>query len=257
MTRKAAFITGGTRGLGKCTAEALAKEGFDLVINYRTEHEDTLPWIRNLQNTYNVKVQLVKGNLSNVQECKSVSRYVLEQVPHLNVLILNAGPYIVERKKLVDYTEEEWNELITGNLSSTFYILKTLMPVLRGNKGRIITFGFEKVESAPAWMYRSVFAAAKTGLASLTKTIALEEAPYGVTVNMICPGDITQDWKEKRIDQAKEIHDSSKPVGRPGTGEDISRMVVFLCDDNSDFITGSIFHVNGGQDVLSKSYEKL
>lgn len=251
--RRAAFITGGTRGLGKSTSEALAQKGYDLILNYRTEYPDTNDWVQELKDTYSIDVQLIKGNMSIIEECKNVSTYVKEHVPHLSVVILNAGPYIAERKLLIDYEEEEWSELITGNLSSAFYILKTLIPVLRRNKGRVITFGFDKVESAPAWMHRSVFAAAKTGLASLTKTLALEEASNGITVNMICPGDITSEWKEKNICDAKDLSDPKKPVGRPGTGEDISRMVVFLCDDKSDFITGSIFHINGGQNVLDKS----
>ena len=253
MNRKAAFITGGTKGLGKRTAEALAEAGYDLYLNYRTEYEGTEAWVQELQDTYQIHVELINGNLSMIDDCKSVSTYIKTHVPHLTSVILNAGPYIAERKPFAEYTENEWNQLLNGNLTSCFYILKELIPVLRKNKGRIITFGFDKVESAPGWMYRSVFAAAKSGLASLTKSIALEEAANGITANMICPGDITEKWKEKSIEDAIDFHDPKKPVGRPGTGEDIARMVTFLCDEKSDFITGSIFHINGGQDVLSKS----
>lgn len=251
--KKTAFITGGTKGLGKSTAEALAQKGYHLILNYRTEYLDTKEWIQYLRDTYYIDVRLVKGNLSIVEDCKRVASFVKDNVPHLKAVVLNAGPYMAERKRFTEYSEDEWKDLMNGNLSSTFYILKELIPLLRKNKGRIITFGFDQVETTPAWMYRSVFAAAKTGLASLTKTLALEEAPYGITVNMICPGDITMEWKEKNIEDAFYYHDPKKPVGRPGTGEDISRMVTFLCDEKSDFITGSIFHINGGQNVLVKS----
>lgn len=74
--------------------------------------------------------------------------------------------------------------------------------------GRIITFGYDRVESAPGWIYRSAFAAAKAGLASFTKTISIEEAHNGITANMVCPGDIVGDWKEREIRIAKEQHDS-------------------------------------------------
>ncbi|MET3695978.1 3-oxoacyl-[acyl-carrier protein] reductase [Bacillus oleivorans] len=253
MEKKSAFITGGTKGLGKRTAEAMAAMGYDLYLNYRTEYPETRAWVLRLQHTYRIHVELVKGNMSILDDCKSVSRHIRDHVPNLAAVILNAGPYIADRKLLADYTENEWNELVNGNLSSAFYILKELIPVLRQNKGRIITFGFDKVESAPGWMFRSAFAAAKSGLASLTKSIAMEEAANGITANMICPGDITGEWKEKMIEEAIHFHDPKKPVGRPGTGEDIARMVTFLCDEKSDFITGSIFQINGGQDVLSKS----
>jgi 3-oxoacyl-[acyl-carrier protein] reductase len=117
--------------------------------------------------------------------------------------------------------------------------------------GRIITIGFDRVESTPGWVFRSAFGAAKTALASLTKTIAIEEAEYGITANMVCPGDIISRWKEKSIDEA--IISDSVPVGRYGTGEDISRVISFLIDEKSDFITGSIISVTGGMDVLGKA----
>ncbi|HWO76263.1 MAG TPA: SDR family oxidoreductase [Bacillus sp. (in: firmicutes)] len=253
MERKAAFITGGTKGLGKRSAEALAAVGYDLYLNYRTEYIETKEWVEYVQDTYEIAVTLIKGNMSIMDDCLKVSKYIREHVPNLSAVILNAGPYIADRKQFAEYTESEWFELLNGNLSSAFYILKELIPVLRKNKGRIITFGFDKVETAPGWMYRSAFAAAKSGLASLTRSIALEEAENGITANMICPGDITKEWKERKIEDAIDFYDPEKPVGRPGTGEDIARMVTFLCDEKSDFITGSIFHINGGQDVLSKS----
>lgn len=118
--------------------------------------------------------------------------------------------------------------------------------------GRIINIGFDRAENSPGWKYRSAFAAAKTGLVSLTKTLAIEEAEHGITVNMICPGDISANFKEANIDDVREIKDNYTPVGRPGTGEDIARMIAFLCDKDSDFITGSIIQVTGGKDVLTK-----
>ncbi|MFT9598622.1 SDR family oxidoreductase, partial [Mesobacillus sp.] len=103
------------------------------------------------------------------------------------------------------------------------------------------------------WIYRSAFAAAKSGLASLTKTLALEEAENGITANMVCPGDITGEWKERTISESLNSLDSSVPVGRPGTGEDISRVISFLSNEDSSFITGSIIPITGGKDVLGKA----
>ncbi|HEY9577944.1 MAG TPA: SDR family oxidoreductase, partial [Pseudobacillus sp.] len=100
----------------------------------------------------------------------------------------------------------------------------------------------------------SAFAAAKAGLASLTRTISMEEAKNGITANMICPGDIADYWKEETIANAKRVTSSVVPVGRPGTGEDLARVVAFLISDHADFITGSMIPVTGGQDVLGKIY---
>ena len=89
-------------------------------------------------------------------------------IPTVDVLVHNAGPYIHERKKLTDYSFEEWNYILQGNLSAVFYLSKLIIPSMRNQKwGRIITIGYDRVETAPGWIYRSAFAAAKTG-ASLT-----------------------------------------------------------------------------------------
>jgi 3-oxoacyl-[acyl-carrier protein] reductase len=116
--------------------------------------------------------------------------------------------------------------------------------------GRIIFFGFGRAMEAPAWPDRSVYAAAKTGLVSFTKTLAVEEAPFGITVNMICPGDIVGEKKEMRIAEVSGILDEETPRGRPGCGEDVARVIRFLVEENSDFVTGNLIHVTGGLDVI-------
>lgn len=156
-----------------------------------------------------------------------------------------------------DYNISEWNYIINGNLNAVFYLSNLIIPSMRKRKwGRIITVGFDRVESAPGWIYRSAFAAAKSGLASLTKTIALEEAENGITANMVCPGDIVGEWKEKAIEDSLHTVDPTVPVGRPGTGEDVSRVISFLANEQSSFITGSIIPITGGKDVLGKIFRE-
>src|SRR5690606_8070278 len=138
-------------------------------------------------------------------------------------------------------------------LSSVFHFLKLTIPVIRKQKfGRIITYGFQDAECAPGWMYRSAFSAAKVRLVSLTKSIALEGAEHGITANVVCPGDITGDMKEATIATARTRKDPETPIGRPGTGEDIARIIAFLCEENSDFITGSVVSASGGVNVVNK-----
>lgn len=86
----------------------------------------------------------------------------------------------------------------------------------------------------------------------MTKSIAIEEAGNGITANMVCPGDITGEWKEKNIEEAAEVQENASPVGRPGTGEDIARVISFLTDEKSDFITGSIIPVTGAKTSWGK-----
>lgn len=255
MRGKTALITGGAAGIGSRTAAELAGKGVNLIINYRTSEERAVALAKKLTERYGTKNILIKGDISKRNECENLIVEAFKEFDCVDIFIHNAGPYIHERKKLTEYSFEEWDYLIHGNLSAVFYLSKLIIPKMRENKwGRIITIGFDRAETAPGWIYRSAFAAAKTGLVSLTKTIALEEADNGITANMVCPGDIVGEWKEKDIKDAINVADSYTPVGRPGTGEDIARVISFLADEKSSFITGSIISVTGGKDVLSKIY---
>nr|WP_207627540.1 MULTISPECIES: SDR family oxidoreductase [Bacillaceae] len=243
------MITGGASGIGRKTAIKLAENGYQLMINYRNSEEEAVLLAKELNECFGTKNGTVQGDVANKEDCIRIVNQTLSSYPTVDVLVHNAGPYIHERKRLTDYTFEEWNYLIQGNLSAVFHLSKQIIPVMRSqNWGRIITLGYDRVETAPGWIYRSAFAAAKTGLASLTRTIAMEEAENGITANMVCPGDITNEWKEKDIGES-----IGKNAGkRQGTGEDIARVIAFLADEKSDFITGSIIPVTGGVDVLGK-----
>lgn len=257
MRNKAALITGGAAGIGKKTANSLAEKGVHLVVNYRSSKEIAASLCKELTEIYGTRNVPVQGDITSFSDCEKMVVEALTAFPSIDILVHNAGPYVHERKTITDYTFEEWNYIINGNLNAVFYLSKLLLPKMRENQwGRIITIGFDRVEAASGWIYRSAFAAAKTGTASLTKSIALEEAGNGITANMVCPGDIVGDWKEKNIRDAAGISDSASPVGRPGTGEDIARVISFLADEKSDFITGSIIPVTGGKDVLGKIYQE-
>ncbi|MFD1736989.1 SDR family oxidoreductase [Bacillus salitolerans] len=253
MRNKVALITGSASGIGKRIAIDLAKRGYNVVINYNTSQQNAEKLGSYLTETYHVDTLCLKGDVSKSGDCERLVHESFERFGTIDILINNAGPYIHERKSLIDYSNEEWEYLVNGNLNSVFYLSSKIIPRMREQKwGRIINFGFDRAETTPGWLYRSAFASAKVGLVSLTKTLAQEEAPYGITVNMICPGDITSGSKEVEIDQSKGTFDVNTPVGRAGTGGDISRIVSFLCEDESDFITGSIIAATGGKDVLSK-----
>lgn len=255
---KIALITGGATGIGKKTSYCLANMGYQLAINYRNSESEAISLAKQLTGEFGTKHICIQGDIGNSKDCERVVEKVLTSCSTIDVLVHNAGPYIRERKKMTEYTFEEWDYLINGNLNGAFYLSKLVIPVMRKQKwGRIITLGFDRVETAPGWIYRSAFAAAKAGLASLTRTIALEEAENGITANMVCPGDIFDEWKEKSINEAHSCPNSRglAPVGRPGTGEDIARVISFIIDEKSSFITGSIIPVTGGMDVLTKAFK--
>jgi 3-oxoacyl-[acyl-carrier protein] reductase len=254
---KSVLITGGSKGIGSQAAIEFSKNGYIVFINYRSDEGHANDFVQHLRDIYNNEVFAVKGDVSLPDDCEKMAAVINEKCDGIDILIHNAGPYVKERKTFDEYSPEEWNYIVNGNLNSVFYLTRGMIPRMREKKwGRIITFGYDRVETSPGWIYRSAFAAAKAGLASFTKTISIEEAKNGITANMVCPGDIIGEWKEDEIVHAQKREDPTTPVGRPGTGQDVARVVEFLCREESDFITGAVIPVTGGKDVLGKVFHK-
>ncbi len=247
-----AIITAGTKGLGKKVTENFLKNGRSVTVTYRSDKKKAMELLEEYPQYASV-IHIVKVDVTIRQDIERLINETIEKFGRVDYLINNAGPYIFERKKLMDYSQEEWDAMIRGNLDSVFFLLKGVVPYMRKQKfGRIINYGFQGAGSASGWIYRSAFAAAKVGLVSLTKSIAFEEAEFGITSNMICPGNITGEMKEATIEQGKLVHDPDTPIGRPGTGGDIARTIEFLCDENADMSTGAIYEITGGLDVIHK-----
>lgn len=245
-----AIVTAGTKGLGKKVTETLLKKGYSVTANYRSDKK-AAEAMKNAFSGDSDRLQMIQGDVTKKEECQRIIEDTYQAFGRIDLLIHNAGPYIFERKKLADYTDEEWQGMMDGNLNAVFYLTRKAIPVMRQQGfGRIITYGFQSVGSAPGWVYRSAYAAAKVGLASLMKTIALEEADHGITANMVCPGNIIGDMKESTIAESRAKDNQQTPVGRSGTGEDIARTIAFLCEADSDMITGTIVEVTGGIDVI-------
>ncbi len=252
MELRHAIITAGTKGLGRKMTETMLKAGYAVTVNYRSDIEAVRERQKDWQD-YGDQIQFVQGDVQNKEDLNRLADEGLKRFGRIDVLLLNAGPYIFERKALADYEDSEWHEMINGNLNAAFYLLKKVIPVMREQQfGRVVTYGFQGADHSPGWLFRAAFAASKAGLASLTKSLAIEEAPNGITANMVCPGEILDEMKESSIDYSRRQPDDKTPVGRSGTGEDIARTVMFLLDDKADMITGSVIEVTGGLDVLHK-----
>ncbi|AZB43923.1 SDR family oxidoreductase [Bacillus sp. FJAT-42376] len=249
---KHAIITAGTKGLGKKVTEAFLQKGYAVTATYRSDLEAAEAFKKEFAHLSG-RLLLLQGDVTKKSDMEMIVDTSLKTFGRLDCLINNAGPYIFEKKKLADYSDEEWYSMIEGNLSAVFHLFRKAVPIMRKQQfGRIITYGFQDAGSTPGWLYRSAFSASKAGLASLTKSIAYEEAENGITANMVCPGNIVGAMKESSIENARSKHGSHTPIGRSGTGEDIARIITFLCEEQSDFITGAIIDANGGEDVLGR-----
>jgi 3-oxoacyl-[acyl-carrier protein] reductase len=244
--RKVALITGSAKGLGKMTALELAVQGCDVIVNYVHSKAEALELCEQLR-SLGAESMAVKADVSSRQELLSLAEAVEQRFGGVDILVNNAGPFIRERTLFADYDWEDVEYLIQGNLLGVMALDHLVLPWMRSHHwGRIIHFGFGYAGEARSWPHRAVYAAAKTGLVSFTKTLAEEEAPNGITVNMVCPGDIRGAYKEKAIADSRGHSDPENPGRRPGTGEDIARVISFLCSGNSDYITGNVIDITGG-----------
>ncbi|GIP15705.1 3-ketoacyl-ACP reductase [Paenibacillus montaniterrae] len=250
LAGKKALITGSAKGLGKRTAMELASQGCNLMLHYMASGQEAEALKEQLQQ-HGVEVRLAQADLSNPIGVDQLAAEVERWGGGVDILINNAGPFVRERKLFQQYDRELITSLIQGNLISAMLLDHHVLPYMRSNSwGRIIHFGFGHANEARAWPQRAVYAAAKTALVSFTKSLAVEEAPYGITVNMIGPGDIKGEYKEMSIHEVMSNYDEENPIGRPGTGEDVARVIAFLCDNKSSYLTGNIIDVTGGFDPI-------
>lgn len=245
---RTALITGSASGLAVAFAHKLASQGFTIILNYRKSKARCETLASQLHDEFDVKVVTVQADMTNALDIQNMMDSIEQQCGAVDTVVHSAGPFVFQRKRLTEYSVAEWDHMIAGNLSSAFHLFKRAIPMMRPlGFGRIITVGFDRVEQAPGWVYRSAYATAKVGLASLTRTIALEEQENGITANMICPGDIR--GKDKEADFVED--NLMRPLRMP-IGADLAHTISFLVDEKSQFITGNIIHVAGETDVITR-----
>jgi acetoacetyl-CoA reductase len=240
---KVAVVTGGSRGIGAAIAQYLAAEGSGIVINYAS----------NAQRAEALKDQLcvegkagdvltVKADISNEHEAKQLVEQTVDHFGRLDILINNAG--ITRDRTFRKMAPDEWREVVDTNLNGVFYCVHAATPHLieQGN-GQIINI--TSVIALSGNIGQANYAAAKAGIIGFTKTLALEFARYGITVNCVAPGFIETDMLSKVPQEYKEKILNRIPLRRFGTPEDVAKAVRFLCTD-ADYITGEVISVNGG-----------
>lgn len=248
--RRTVLITGGARGLGKLMALTLAGAGYRIAFSYlhsAKEADELVAMIARIGG----EARAFAADITHAEQRQQLVDQTLHTYGKIDALINNAGPFVRQRRRFAEYTANEVAYIIESNLTAAMELDRLVLPGMRKRQfGRILHFGFAHASESRAWPQRAVYAAAKVGLVSFTKTLAVEEAQYGITVNMICPSDIKGINKEKSIaDVATEL-DPESPRLRPGSGEDVARVAEFLLRAESDFITGAIMDVTGGMDPI-------
>ena len=232
-----ALITGGSRGIGAATVRAFCAAGYRTAFFYFRSGEAAQALAAET-GAYAIRCD-VRDSASVSAACAEAKKLL----SHIDVLVNNAG--IAQQKLFTDVTDEDWRNMLDSNLSGAFYASRAVLPQMISRRyGRIINVG--SIWGQVGASCEVHYSAAKAGLIGLTKALAKEVAPSGVTVNCICPGVIETDMLSSFTKEDLAALADETPAGRLGTPEDIAHSVLWLADERSGFVTGQIIGVNGG-----------
>ena len=239
---KVAFITGATRGIGRQIAITLAKEGFNIVINYRKENEDLIE-TKKMVEDQKVKCFTVQGDVSSFEDSERMVKDIIEEFNHIDILVNNAG--ITKDMLLMRMKKEDFEDVINVNLVGTFNVTKNVIPyMIKQRSGRIINISSVVGVSGNAG--QTNYSASKAGIIGFTKSLAKEVASRNILVNAVAPGFIETQMTDVLKQEVKEEIAKNIPLRRMGTPEDVANVVKFLAGEQSSYITGQVINVDGG-----------
>lgn len=237
-----AVVTGASRGLGRACAIELAREGASVVVNYFTSPEPAHEVVAEIEKLGS-KAVAVGGNVGKPEDAKEIIDEAIANYGKIDILVANAG--INKDKTLKRMSVEDWDDVITTDLSSAFYCVSAAIPhMTEKNYGRIIVMS--SIIGQMGNVGQANYAAAKAGLIAFTKSAAKELARNNITVNAMCPGFVETDMVIALSDEVKAALLKNIPLGRFGKPEEVASFVRYLCTEG-DWITGQQFNPNGGQ----------
>ncbi|MDF2452586.1 MAG: 3-ketoacyl-ACP reductase [Bacteroidota bacterium] len=242
--KRTVLITGATGGLGTAMCKELHKDGYTVVGNYHTK-EKAVAWMDQMKkNGY--PIELFYGDVSDYDSAGKMVSEIEAKYGHIDTLVNNAG--ITRDGRLINMKVEDWHAVINTNLNSVFNCTRhVIQGMIDRNFGRIINIS--SVNGQRGQFGQTNYSAAKAGMHGFTKSLAMEVAKYGVTVNTISPGYIATDMvmavPEKVLNQIV----AQVPMGRLGGTHEVAHLVSFLASEETSFVTGANYSINGGQHV--------
>ncbi|MBA1155903.1 3-hydroxybutyrate dehydrogenase [Microvirga mediterraneensis] len=255
LTSKTAVVTGSTSGIGLAIARALAKEGANVVINGFGDAAEIEKERAGIESEFGVKAVYSPADMSKPHEIEEMIRLAERTFGSVDILVNNAGIQFVS--PVENFPVEKWDQIIAINLSSAFHAIRAAVPGMKARKwGRIINTA--SAHSLVASPFKSAYVAAKHGIAGLTKTVALEVATDGITVNCISPGYVWTPLVEKQIPDTMKARGLTKeqvindvlleaqPTKQFVTVDQVAALAVFLCSDAASQISGANMSMDGG-----------
>jgi len=246
LTGKTVLVTGASRGIGAATAIALARNGVSRFILHYNSHKEgadgTLAKVREA----GADGDIVSANLATIEGIHLLCGYLKTQAPEVDILINNAGS-LVKRARLLEFTEEVFDEVMNLNVKSLWFITQALAPsMIRKGSGIIVNLSSIAARNGGG-PGATIYSAAKAAVSTITKGLAKELAPKGIRVNAVSPGTVDNDFHGKfSTREALNGMLAATPAGRLGTNEEVADTILFLCSDDSRYIYGQTIEINGG-----------
>ncbi|MGI8714361.1 MAG: beta-ketoacyl-ACP reductase [Solirubrobacteraceae bacterium] len=257
MHGRVVFVTGGTRGIGAAISRSFGEQGATVAAGYGRDAEHAQQFLSELE-AEDIETSVHKGNIGSADDCRRTVAEVIERHGRLDVLVNNAG--ITIDKTVLKMSDEDWYKVIAVNLSGAFFMSQSVLPhMIERGSGRIVNIS--SIIGETGNIGQANYAASKSGLFGLTKTLAREAAHQlvkagkltddgiGVTINTVAPGFVATEMLEHIPDKVLDKIKSEIPLGRLARPDEIARVVHFLAADQSAYITGAVWGVNGGQDM--------
>ena len=242
LRNRVALVTGGSRGIGRGIATRLAKDGARVAIAYRSNKAAAQLTLRQLQAT-GVEGVAVETDISDPSRAEQLVKTVVERFGRLDVVVNNVGDF--RWGTVSESSLEDWKGIFSSNLMTVLYVTRAALPHMRkGRWGRIVNLGAVGAERAFGQAKISAYAAAKAAVVALSRSLALEEAKNGITVNVVNPSSI--DENELTLSEARSMRDARFPIGRPPTVEDVAATVSFFASEEAEYVTGQVMNVSGG-----------
>jgi acetoacetyl-CoA reductase/3-oxoacyl-[acyl-carrier protein] reductase len=251
-------VTGGTRGIGAAICRCLAADGAAVAAGYSRDHATAEAFAESLA-AVGVPASVHQGNIGSAEDCRRTVAEVIERHGSLDILVNNAG--ILIDRTVLQMTDEDWYKVLAVNLSGAFFMSQAALPhMIERGHGRIVNIS--SLAAQRGNVGQANYAASKSGLFGLTRTMAREAAVAlhksgrledehgpGLTVNTVAPGLVETEMIQHVPDRVMEKLKGEIPVRRLGRPQEIARVVNFLCADESSYITGQVWSVNGGMEM--------
>jgi NAD(P)-dependent dehydrogenase (short-subunit alcohol dehydrogenase family) len=245
LQNKVALITGASSGIGAATAIRLASSGAKVAVNYFHNEKGAKEIVASIENAGGAAIAL-RADVRNSSDCNSLLEATVRHFGPLDILINNAGS-LVERLRLLELTEERWDEVLDLNLKSAYMCSRAAARGMIERKSGIIVNVSSIAGHNGGGPGAIHYAAAKAGLFGFTKAIAKELAPHSIRVNCVSPGVIVTPFHETfSTPEAMKNFVAAIPMNRAGTPDEVAKVIVFLCSDEASYLCGETIEINGG-----------